>query len=114
MNPQLQLLVAIQDLELMIRDAEDSDKAQELEDMGFGMSGLDELKKAHEDLQAKLEPRHRSYYRRLTQRFGHAVVPVIKNLCTGCFANIPASFVSQTHRDKVLTCENCGRILYWP
>ncbi len=114
MNPQLQLLVAIQDLELMIRDAEDAKQAQELEDMGFGMSGLDNLKKAREDLQAKLEPRHRSYYRRLTQRFGHAVVPVFNNLCTGCFANIPASFVSQTHRDKVLTCENCGRILYWP
>jgi len=114
MNPQLQLLVAIQDLELMIRDAEDAEQAQELEDMGFGMSGLDKLKKAREDLQAKLEPRHRSYYRRLTQRFGHAVVPVFNNLCTGCFANIPASFVSQTHRDKVLTCENCGRILYWP
>lgn len=114
MNPQLQLLVAIQDLELMIRDAEDAKKAQEFEEMGFGMGGLDELKKAHEDLQAKLEPRHRNYYRRLTQRFGHAVVPVIKNLCTGCFANIPASFVSQTHRDRVLTCENCGRILYWP
>jgi predicted nucleic acid-binding Zn-ribbon protein len=114
MNPQLQMLVALQDLELMIRDTEDAEKAQELEKMGFDMGGLDDLKKAHEELQAKIDPRHRGYYRRLTGRFGHAVVPVINNLCTGCFANIPASFVSQTHKDKVLTCENCGRILYWP
>jgi len=114
MNPQLQLLVAIQDLELMIRDVEDAEQAHEMEEMGFDMGGLDKLKEAHKELQAKLEPRHRSYYRRLTQHFGHAVVPVINNLCTGCFANIPASFVSQTHKEKVLACENCGRILYWP
>ncbi len=114
MNPQLQLLVAIQDLEQMIRDTEDQEKAQELEDMGFNIGGLEDLKKALSELEAKLEPRHRSYYRRLTQRFGHAVVPVINNLCTGCFANIPSSFVSVTHENKVLSCENCGRILYWP
>ncbi len=114
MNPQLQLLVAIQDLEQMIREAEDEQKAQELEDMGFRLSGLEDLRKALADLEAKLEPRHRSYYRRLTQRFGHAVVPVIGNLCMGCFANIPSSFTSVTHENKILHCENCGRILYWP
>jgi predicted nucleic acid-binding Zn-ribbon protein len=114
MNPQLQLLVALQDLEQMIRDAEDAEKAKELEEMGFHMEGLDNLKKAHEEILGKLEPRQRGYYRRLKQRFGHAVVPVIKNLCTGCFANIPSSFVSVTHENKVLCCENCGRILYWP
>jgi predicted nucleic acid-binding Zn-ribbon protein len=114
MNPQLQLLVALQDLEQMIRDAEETDKAKEFKEMGFQMEGLDNLKNAQEEILAKLEPRHRSYYQRLKKRFGHAVVPVIKNLCTGCFANIPSSFVSVTHENKVLSCENCGRILYWP
>jgi predicted nucleic acid-binding Zn-ribbon protein len=42
------------------------------------------------------------------------VVPVVGNLCTGCFASIPASFVSVTNENKVQKCENCGRILYWP
>jgi predicted nucleic acid-binding Zn-ribbon protein len=114
MNPQLQLLVALQDLEQMIREAEDAEAVKKLEKMGFNLDGLDDLKKARADLEGKLDPRHRNYYRRLTQRFGHAVVPVIGNLCMGCFANIPASFVSVTHENKILHCENCGRILYWP
>jgi predicted nucleic acid-binding Zn-ribbon protein len=114
MNPQLQLLVAIQDLEQMIADAENQEEAAQMEKMGFNLGGLEGLKKAHEELLAKIEPRQRNYYKRLKGRFGHAVVPVINNLCMGCFANIPSSFTSVTHENKVLHCENCGRILYWP
>jgi len=114
MHPQLQVLVALQDLELMIRDAEDQETAQEEKDLGFDMGGLEDLKKAQADLEDKLDPRTRGYYRRLTGRFGHAVVPVINNLCMGCFASIPSSFTSVTHENKILKCENCGRILYWP
>ncbi len=114
MNPQLQLLVALQDLEQMIKDSEDMEQAEQLEGMGFKADGLEGLKKAQADLESKLDPRHKNYYRRLAGRFGYAVVPVVRNLCTGCFANIPTSFVSVTHENKVLKCENCGRILYWP
>jgi predicted nucleic acid-binding Zn-ribbon protein len=114
MHPQLQMLVALQDMEQMIREAEDQKKASELEDMGFDLSGLEKVKAAAEELGAKIDQRHMSYYRRLTKRYGHAVVPVVSNLCTGCFAQIPASFVSVTNENKVQKCENCGRILYWP
>jgi predicted nucleic acid-binding Zn-ribbon protein len=114
MNPQLQLLVALQDLQQMIGEAEDQENAQKLEEMGFHLGGIEGLKKAQAELEEKLDPRHRSYYRRLTKRYGHAVVPVIGNLCMGCFANIPSSFTSVTHENKILHCENCGRILYWP
>ncbi|MHB8077839.1 MAG: C4-type zinc ribbon domain-containing protein [Candidatus Krumholzibacteriia bacterium] len=114
MNQQLQLLVAIQDLEQMIRDNEDEKRAKEFQDMGFPLGGLDNLKRSLGELESQLEPRHRSYYRKLTGRFGHAVVPVIGNLCMGCFASIPSSFVSVTHENRVLHCESCGRILYWP
>jgi predicted nucleic acid-binding Zn-ribbon protein len=114
MNQQLQLLVALQDLEQMLRDAQDDVRGREFTEMGFPLAGLDDLKKAQQELEAQIDPRHRNYYRKLTQRYGHAVVPVINNLCMGCFANIPSSFVSVTHENRVLSCENCGRILYWP
>ncbi len=114
MHPQLQLLVALQDMEQMIQEAEDQQKASELEGMGFNLGGLDDLKKAKDELVSKVDPRHLGYFRRLTKHFGHAVVPVVSNLCTGCFASIPASFVSVTNENKVQKCENCGRILYWP
>ncbi len=112
MHPQLQLLVALQDMEGMLREVEE--KGEELEGMGFSHGGLDNLRAARDDLSAKIEPRLMSWYRRLTGKFGHAVVPVVNNLCTGCFNNIPSSFVSKTNINKVQKCESCGRILYWP
>jgi len=112
MHPQLQMLVALQDLEQMIKETEE--QGNELEGLGFKHEGLEERKSFREDLVKKIDPRHLSWYRRLTTRFGHAVVPVVNNLCTGCFANIPSSFVSKTNENKVQKCENCGRLLYWP
>lgn len=112
MHPQLQLLVALQDTEGMLQEVEN--EGAKLEDMGFSHGGLDDLKKAQEEIESKIDPRLANLYRRLKGRFGHAVVPVVSNLCTGCFASIPSSFVSKTNTDKVQQCENCGRILYWP
>ncbi len=111
MHPQLQLLVALQDTEGMIAEVEQ--QGAELEGMGFTHGGLDDLKKAHEEIISKIEPRLAGHYRRLKDRFGHAVVPVVSNLCTGCFASIPSSFVSKTNAGKVQQCESCGRILFF-
>jgi predicted nucleic acid-binding Zn-ribbon protein len=112
MHPQLQLLVALQDMDQMIRETEES--REQLEGLGFKHEGLAALKSARDELHAKIDPGLASWYKRLTARWGHAVVPVVGNLCTGCFASIPSSFVSKTNVDKVQKCESCGRLLYWP
>ena len=112
MHPQLQLLVALQDMDEMLRETEE--QGEEFEGLGFKHGGLEDLRKAREDVAGQIEPRLMSWYKHLTGRFGHAVVPVVNNLCTGCFNNIPSSFVSVTHANKVQKCESCGRILYWP
>ncbi len=112
MHPQLQKLVALQDIEQMIAEAQEQGDA--LAGMGFNLNGLEALRERSAQLAREIELKHLNYYRRLTKRFGHAVVPVVGNLCTGCFANIPASFVSATNENKLQKCESCGRILYWP
>lgn len=112
MHPQLQLLVALQDMAEMIREVEE--RGEELEGMGFKHAGLADLKKARDELAAKIDPRLMSGFKRLMEKFGHAVVPVVSNSCTGCFALIPSSFVSKTNEGKIQKCESCGRILYWP
>ncbi|PIV80641.1 hypothetical protein COW53_08595 [bacterium CG17_big_fil_post_rev_8_21_14_2_50_64_8] len=112
MHPQLQQLVALQDMMGMIREIEE--KGSELGDMGFKTAGLDDLKNAREELEGKIDPQVMGLFRRLTGKFGRAVVPVIGNSCTGCFALIPASFVSKTNAGRLQYCESCGRILYWP
>jgi len=56
MHPQLQLLVALQDLDEMIHETEE--KGSELEGLGFKHGGLEDLKKSREDLRKQIEPGH--------------------------------------------------------
>ena len=50
MEEQLKLLVALQDLDLMIKEAKDSNTSSELKDMGFKLDGLSELQQARENI----------------------------------------------------------------
>ena len=112
MNPQLQMLVILQNMDEMIGEVETH--GTELEGLGFSLQGIDKLKADRDELMGQIDPRHLSGYKRLMTKHDQAVVPVRKNLCTGCFANIPSSFVSKTNANRVQKCESCGRILYWP
>lgn len=111
---EAQVLVALQDLDHMIKEAEDAGSRKALEEMGFPVDGLDNLQKAKEKLENQLPRALLTRYQRLSQRAGRAVVPVVDGVCTGCFTNVPAIFTSSVNRDKVIYCETCGRILFWP
>ena len=113
-NPT-RILVALQDLEAMIREAEDPDQRAQLESIGFPVTGLEGLRSAQGKLEAKVPRQMLTRYRRLLDHSGgRAVVPVVDSVCTGCFTNVPTSFTSVVHSGKVLNCESCGRILFWP
>lgn len=111
---QAQLLVALQDLEEMIRDAEDPESRKKLEAMGFPLENVDKLRDAQDELEERIKPQMLSRYRRIADRSGKAIVPVVGNVCTGCFTNVPSIFTSKVNADKVISCETCGRMLYWP
>ncbi len=113
MNRQLVLLVSIQNLELQLRDAQDDEKAKELEALGFPMDA-DKIKQDIDGLLDQVEPRHKGYYKKLKAKYDNPVVPVWDGHCTGCFANVPTSFTSVVHENKVMNCESCGRILFQP
>ncbi len=113
MNRQLVLLVSIQNLELQLRDAQDPEKSKELEDLGFPMDA-EKIQGDIEGLLAQVDPRHKGYYSRLKGKYDNPVVPVWDGHCTGCFANVPTSFTSVLHENKVMSCESCGRILFQP
>lgn len=108
---QAKLLVALQDLDQMIKEAEDADMSAELKDMGFKLDGLAELRKAREELAKRIRPQLLNRYERVSRTLGRVVVPVIGELCLGCFAKVPTSF--RYEKTAILTCENCGRILYF-
>jgi predicted nucleic acid-binding Zn-ribbon protein len=108
---QARLLVALQDLDHMIRDAEDAKTAAQLQEMGFTLDGLEELKKARAELAQQVKPQLLNRYQRVSKSYARSVVPVVGDLCTGCFTKVPTSF--RYEKNVVMTCESCGRILYF-
>lgn len=114
MKEEYRLLVALQDLDIMIREMRDTDTSQELENMGFKIDGLGELQQARSDLAGKIPPPLLNRYERLAGHFKLAILPVTGDKCLGCFVKLPTSFFSAALRTELLTCENCGRMLYIP
>ncbi len=114
MEEQVKLLVALQDLDLMMKEVNDASTSSEMKQMGFKLDGVAELQKARENLAKRIRPQLLNRYERLSKSYGRAVVPVTGNLCLGCFVTLPTSYPSLKSKDSFLTCQNCGRILYFP
>ncbi len=104
------LLVALQDIDRMLKEVE-SNSGAELKEMGFNLDGVEEVKKARARLAERVPPQLLNRYERVSKSFDRSIVPVVQDLCTGCFARIPTSF--RYEKNAVMTCESCGRILYF-
>lgn len=112
MSPQEQILVALQELDLMLKEAEDSQG--QFRRLGFELCGVDELRKTRIQLVQQLESTHVQHYERMVQRYGRAVTPVTGAMCLGCFAAVPSVYRSSAYAGRVRMCQSCGRILYFP
>lgn len=56
----------------------------------------------------------RVYERVLAVREGLALVPLLDNACGGCHRRMPPQVVNEVYlKAKLVTCENCSRILYF-
>jgi predicted nucleic acid-binding Zn-ribbon protein len=105
---ELELLVSLQDIDLMIAEA------NEVQTLGFSITGCDELKKAREDLAERISKPLLYRYERLRAKLKRAIVPVRSDICLGCFLRQPTSIgVKGREDEEIFTCENCGRMLYW-
>ena len=107
---QIEFLVALQDLDLMIKEIE------EVKQLGFEVQGegVSALARAREELVMKIKKPLLTTYERLRNRYKRAIVPVKDDNCLGCFMRLPTSITTHGRTDKeVIICENCGRILYW-
>jgi predicted nucleic acid-binding Zn-ribbon protein len=108
LNKQLELLVALQDLDIMIKDIED------VKHIGFDVQGKEKLEEARVDLVTKISKPLLFNYEKLKSRYKRSIVPVKDDICLGCFMRIPTSLFTRGRSDKeVILCEGCGRILYW-
>jgi uncharacterized protein len=60
------------------------------------------------------EPSLRAYDRLVTKPGHPVVVPIHEGKCGGCHLKISFNVDSETRKpDKLVTCDQCGRIVYW-
>jgi predicted nucleic acid-binding Zn-ribbon protein len=105
---EVQRLAALQDIDVMIRE-----RKQE-EELGFSVEGLESLETARAKLAEQLDGRILRLYARLAKRYDRAVVPVIEHRCLGCSMAVPTSKRKGGSTSTALvTCESCGRILFF-
>ena len=108
MDNEIESLVTLQDIDLMIEEA------NEVEKLGFAITGGSELAKARAELASRIKKPILFRYERLRAKLKRAIVPVKNDICLGCFLRQPTSIGAKGREESELfTCENCGRILYW-
>lgn len=76
---------------------------------------LAELSSNREELAAAVDEAARSRYDRLLKnKGGNVVVGIQHGVCGGCHMKFPTQIVLSCKReDDIVTCPNCGRILYY-
>ncbi|MFB6240816.1 MAG: zinc ribbon domain-containing protein [Gemmatimonadota bacterium] len=117
MHPQLEILLEMQDLRSQKRALKEQAEEREVESDLFEVEiedAVDELDRKLEELQDRLDDSVQATYRRVSSSMDRAVVPVLNGVCYGCFIAVPRSWASEAaQNEEVITCENCGRFLYY-
>ncbi len=108
------MLIALQDLDIMIKEVKDKNTSKELEGLGFKLTGVSLLQSERTKLAGKVPKALLNRYEKLTKHFLMAILPVTGSRCLGCYVKLPTSFFSAVSRNELQTCENCGRLLYIP
>ena len=116
LNPQLSILLEIQDMRAQLRELGNSEGSAPMEQEHFNID-LDEAKQHLEEkideMVGELSPQIRARYNRIAPNRDRVVVPVIHGVCYGCFVSIPtATAGDQAVHQMVRTCENCGSFIY--
>ena len=73
------------------------------------------LRNKRQAIVPKLSPQMYSTYQRIKKaKNGLAVVPIVRNGCSGCFKKLPPQRVLEVRQmNRLYMCEVCGRILVW-
>lgn len=114
MNPQLMLLLEIQDLHLQKTALLEEPGLDQMEVTHFNIDPIVAAKALDEkisELKMGLDPAIQRRCERGFPTLGRMVVPVIGGICYGCFVSIPTSRTGDPHK-SVEICESCGRFIY--
>ena len=74
---------------------------------------LKDMRARTEQESAKIEPDLLEKYRTIKQHCTPPLAKLIDGQCSGCFMSLPsATLLAIKEQGKLVTCDNCGRILY--
>ena len=117
MNPQLEILLQIQDLKAQRRELLQEEDATQVQREEFGLDIDDAVRQLDDKithLEQELEPQTQRRYARLAEGIDRVVVPAINGTCYGCFVAVPTAVASDPEERNALTaCAHCGRFLYF-
>jgi len=116
MNNQLQILIQLSDLDTQLEELKNERIKNKEESLGFKVQAKEtEIKKFRDSLRKRISSEMLNQYDRILKRYKmRAVAQVNDGVCYGCFMALPTSYVSELDRNnKIITCPNWGRILFW-
>ncbi len=115
LNPQLEILLQIQDLRMQRKDLMEAEHARKVEEEEFHIDvdeAIAQIGARIDELRESLEPRVRARYERIAAAMPRVVVPVIGGTCYGCFTMIATAAAGARSNEIIRSCENCGRFVY--
>ena len=75
---------------------------------------LEKLRQKKAEISEKIDERHYRIYINIKKEKGNPIVSIKNNTCNGCHLTVPEDVINKTKESKdIVTCPNCGRILYW-
>ena len=76
---------------------------------------LKSVEQARRELVSRIQPPVLAQYQKLlVSKAGNAMAEVRGESCSGCYMSIPPQvFVNVKKNENIITCPNCGRILYY-
>ncbi len=115
LNPQLEILLQIQDLRTQKKDLRETEPTRKVEEEEFHIDVEEAIQQIDEkiaELRESLAPNVRARYDRVAAAMPRVVVPVIGGTCYGCFTMIATAAAGTRSNEVIRSCENCGRFVY--
>lgn len=115
LNPQLEILLQIQDLRMQRKDLLEAAPTRKVEEEEFHIDVDDAVRQIESriaELRDSLAPPIRARYERIAAAMPRVVVPVIGGTCYGCFTMIATAAAGTRSNEVIRSCENCGRFVY--
>jgi len=107
-------LLHLCDVDALVHELTNPGSARSLRRLGVSIQAPARLAALRTRVAATVDARWLSLYDRARSRYGRGLAAVRERVCTGCFVTLPATARRPAGGEHgVLTCQGCGRLLFW-